>query len=223
MCSLTSSSACIRAQRGARRRALAARTAPRARTHTVAADADADADAAAFSAAAAHATARRQIVEKRRAVKQLLAKESDAARRAQLDTRQKALKIMANSMYGCLGFSGSRFYARPIAELICSTGRATLQRTVDVAEANGLEVRRAHACLSACAPPPRERPLASATELRATQPHLRFASALASLWPVCLPTFPPTSPPARMPGPARTPARPPCLPHPLASGHLRRH
>lgn len=84
----------------------------------------------------------KSIVERRRDVKRLLAKESDPAKRAQHDTRQKALKIMANSMYGCLGFAGSRFYARPIAELICTTGRATLQRTVDVAEANGLEVRR---------------------------------------------------------------------------------
>jgi DNA polymerase alpha subunit A len=76
----------------------------------------------------------KSIVERRREVKRLLKSEKDPARQQQLDTRQKALKIMANSMYGCLGFHGSRFFARPIAELICTTGRATLQRTVDVAE-----------------------------------------------------------------------------------------
>lgn len=44
-------------------------------------------------------------------------------------------------MYGCLGFSNSRFYAQPIAALVTAMGRETLQRTVDIAqETCGLEV-----------------------------------------------------------------------------------
>ncbi len=44
-------------------------------------------------------------------------------------------------MYGCLGFSHSRFYAQPIAALVTAMGRETLQRTVDLAQtAIGLEV-----------------------------------------------------------------------------------
>ena len=44
-------------------------------------------------------------------------------------------------MYGCLGFSHSRFYAKPLAALVTSLGRDTLQATADVAEKElGLEV-----------------------------------------------------------------------------------
>ena len=37
-------------------------------------------------------------------------------------------------MYGCLGFSSSRFHAKAIAALITRTGRETLLKTKDIAE-----------------------------------------------------------------------------------------
>ncbi|KAL3140236.1 hypothetical protein ABBQ38_004510 [Trebouxia sp. C0009 RCD-2024] len=83
----------------------------------------------------------RQLVQRRRQVKDMMKNERDPVRRQQLDVRQQALKLTANSMYGCLGFANSRFYAKPLAELITAQGREILQSTVDMVEQSlGLEV-----------------------------------------------------------------------------------
>ncbi len=49
-----------------------------------------------------------------------------------MDIRQKALKLVANAMYGCLGFVNSRFYCEPLAALITAQGREILQSSVDL-------------------------------------------------------------------------------------------
>ena len=83
----------------------------------------------------------KSLVERRRAVKKILKSERNPEKQAELDIRQQALKLTANSMYGCLGFSNSRFFAQPIAAMVTSMGRETLQRTVDIAQNTvGLEV-----------------------------------------------------------------------------------
>jgi len=74
------------------------------------------------------------LVQRRRRVKDMIKGERDATKREQLNIRQQALKLLANSMYGCLGFSNSRFYAKPLAELITSQGREILQSTVDLVQ-----------------------------------------------------------------------------------------
>ena len=77
----------------------------------------------------------RTLVSRRREVKKLMKdKNATEDQRATWDVKQQALKLTANSMYGCLGYTKSRFYARPLAALTTSKGREILQSTKDLAE-----------------------------------------------------------------------------------------
>ncbi len=77
----------------------------------------------------------RTLVTRRREVKKLMKdKSATEDQRQTWDVKQQALKLTANSMYGCLGYTKSRFYARPLAALTTSKGREILQSTKELAE-----------------------------------------------------------------------------------------
>ncbi|KAF2863740.1 putative DNA polymerase alpha catalytic subunit [Piedraia hortae CBS 480.64] len=77
----------------------------------------------------------RTLVSRRREVKKLMKGKGISDEQYQTwDVKQQALKLTANSMYGCLGYARSRFYARPLAALTTAKGREILQSTKDLAE-----------------------------------------------------------------------------------------
>jgi DNA polymerase alpha subunit A len=73
------------------------------------------------------------LVDRRKNCKNDIKKCTDPIEAQQLEIKQSALKLTANSMYGCLGFTHSRFYAKPIAALITKSGRDYLEETVKIA------------------------------------------------------------------------------------------
>lgn len=82
----------------------------------------------------------RSLVECRRQVKKLIVPGMDADLKAQYNIRQLALKLTANSMYGCLGFSHSRFYAKHLAALVTQKGREILLNTKGIVTKLNFEV-----------------------------------------------------------------------------------
>lgn len=81
------------------------------------------------------------LVGRRREVKKLMKdKNAGPDQLATWDIKQLALKLTANSMYGCLGYTRSRFYARPLAMLTTFKGREILRSTKELAEMKQLQV-----------------------------------------------------------------------------------
>ncbi|KAH8337343.1 hypothetical protein KR059_007522, partial [Drosophila kikkawai] len=72
----------------------------------------------------------KRLVESRKEVKKLMAApDLSPELQMQYHIRQMALKLTANSMYGCLGFAHSRFFAQHLAALVTHKGREILTNT----------------------------------------------------------------------------------------------
>uniref|UniRef100_A0A0C9QYY0 DNA polymerase n=1 Tax=Fopius arisanus TaxID=64838 RepID=A0A0C9QYY0_9HYME len=72
----------------------------------------------------------RKLVESRSEVKKLIKTPNLSPElKLQYNIRQLALKLTANSMYGCLGAAHCRFYAKNLAALVTAKGREILQNT----------------------------------------------------------------------------------------------
>jgi DNA polymerase I len=57
-----------------------------------------------------------------------------------LDARQKAVKVITNATYGYAGWTGARWYVKPVAEAAAAWGRHTISRAIKMAEDMALEV-----------------------------------------------------------------------------------
>ncbi|XP_055907057.1 DNA polymerase alpha catalytic subunit [Eupeodes corollae] len=83
----------------------------------------------------------RRLVESRREVKKLMAaSDLEPELKMQYHIRQMALKLTANSMYGCLGFAHSRFFAQHLAALVTHKGREILMNTKSLVQKLNYEV-----------------------------------------------------------------------------------
>ena len=57
-----------------------------------------------------------------------------------LDARQKAVKVITNASYGYAGWTGARWYIKPVAEAATAWGRHTILNAIDMAKKAELEV-----------------------------------------------------------------------------------
>nr|AAL48000.1 GM13460p [Drosophila melanogaster] len=83
----------------------------------------------------------KRLVESRKEVKKLMAApDLSPELQMQYHIRQMALKLTANSMYGCLGFAHSRFFAQHLAALVTHKGREILTNTQQLVQKMNYDV-----------------------------------------------------------------------------------
>lgn len=78
----------------------------------------------------------KELIETRKKVKKQMKEETDPEKKRILDAKQHALKIMANSLYGYLGFLPARLYLLEIANSITAFGRENILKTKELVENN---------------------------------------------------------------------------------------
>jgi DNA polymerase, archaea type len=85
----------------------------------------------------------RTLREYRLKYKQLARSAPSADERAEAQARQASFKILINSFYGYLGFSGARFGDGELAAEVTRRGRELLQRLIDAFSAEGCTILEA--------------------------------------------------------------------------------
>ena len=81
------------------------------------------------------------LVELRAEIKRKVKKlDKDSDEYIRMSARSQALKILANSFYGYMGYARSRWYSRPCAESVTAWGRKHIAETIEKAEKKGFEV-----------------------------------------------------------------------------------
>lgn len=83
-----------------------------------------------------------RIFKERVELKKLLKENppKDEEKKKELEAKQQALKILANSFYGYLGYARSRWYCRECAESITAWGRELIKKTEKMVEERGFKV-----------------------------------------------------------------------------------
>ncbi|MEM2944754.1 MAG: DNA-directed DNA polymerase [Thermoproteota archaeon] len=82
-----------------------------------------------------------KLLEARRSVrKRLETVEEGSVEYRILDARQKALKILANTLYGYAGWIGARWYLRQVAESVAEWGRYTIRMAIQKARQMGMKI-----------------------------------------------------------------------------------
>ncbi|MCX8184002.1 MAG: DNA polymerase II, partial [Crenarchaeota archaeon] len=82
-----------------------------------------------------------KLLEARRNVrKKLETVEEGSVEHRILDAKQKALKILANTLYGYAGWIGARWYLRQVAESVAEWGRYTIRTAIEKARQMGMKI-----------------------------------------------------------------------------------
>ncbi len=82
-----------------------------------------------------------ELLAKRKEIRELMKRlPDDSPEKKLLDERQKALKVMANAMYGYCGWTGARWYKREVAEAVTAWARAIMRSVLSYAKKISLEV-----------------------------------------------------------------------------------
>jgi len=80
-----------------------------------------------------------ELITRRMRIKEMLKGANDSDKKL-LGARQNALKTIANSMYGYMGFFAARWYCIECAKSITAYGRYYIKRVIDKAMENGFKV-----------------------------------------------------------------------------------